>query len=47
MWTRYRTPDEHAEWKARSADLTRRLEEAIGRKARAAEERRGAGESSA
>jgi hypothetical protein len=42
------TPEEYAAWKARSADLSRRLEEAIARrKARAAEQRGGAGESSA
>jgi hypothetical protein len=45
---RQRTPEERAAWKARSADLSRRLEEAIARrKERVAEQRRAAGESSA
>jgi len=41
-----RTPEERAAWKARGADLDRRLAEAIARrKAQAAERRRAAGES--
>jgi hypothetical protein len=39
------TPEEYAAWKARGADLDRRLREAIARrKARSAEQRRAAGE---
>jgi hypothetical protein len=39
------TPEEYAAWKARSADLDRRLAEPIARrKAQAAERRRAAGD---